>query len=107
MNLLVVSLLTMFSLSLVSDITTVALTKLSLCDSDSFDAYEKNFPDLVAIDSSGRFLTKTDFLAREKEEMSQLTKASMLSDNIWVRCLFLGPTVSVNRCSIISIYVDL
>lgn len=55
---------------------------------DSFDLYEKNFSDLVAVDSSGRYLTKTDFLAREKEEMRQLTKASPLSDNIWVRGLF-------------------
>ncbi|KAF9514621.1 hypothetical protein BS47DRAFT_1376479 [Hydnum rufescens UP504] len=65
---------------------------------DSFDVFERDHPELVAIDGRGNPKYHTDFMAREREEMRQMTQATQICDNIW-----LGNTADVpvaqNCCS--------
>ena len=48
---------------------------------------EKDFPHLVAIDSKGKLVQKIEFMEREKEEMRNLTRASEIADNVFVRAV--------------------
>ncbi|KZO91539.1 hypothetical protein CALVIDRAFT_505486 [Calocera viscosa TUFC12733] len=50
---------------------------------DAFDVIEQKYPHLVAINSRGLSKHKVDFLAREKEEMRNLTRASEISPHVW------------------------
>ncbi|KAG8904659.1 tyrosine/serine/threonine protein phosphatase pps1 [Tulasnella sp. 403] len=50
--------------------------------SDPFETFEKNYRHLVAIDSKGNLVRKTDFMEREKEEMRNLTRASEIAENV-------------------------
>jgi dual specificity MAP kinase phosphatase len=49
--------------------------------------FERDYPDLVSLDSRGKPLQHIDFMAREKEEMRQLTQATLICDNVWVRAI--------------------
>lgn len=51
---------------------------------DGFDVFEEYYPDLVAVDSSGRSAKRVDFIEREREEMQRLTKATEIDTNVWV-----------------------
>ncbi|RIA98714.1 hypothetical protein C1645_749074 [Glomus cerebriforme] len=51
---------------------------------DSFSFFEKEFPDLVAIDTQGIIRNKVNFLEQEREEMRLLTAASEISHNVWL-----------------------
>lgn len=57
---------------------------------DPFSAFERNHPELVAADSRGRAVQHTDFMAREKEEMRELTQATVIEKGVWVRLFSLG-----------------
>ena len=55
---------------------------------DPFSAFESGHPDIVATDSSGTSTGAVlDFLAQERQEMCDLSKASEIACNVW-----LGPT---------------
>lgn len=55
---------------------------------DSFSIFESRHPEVVAIDSRGTFTGAVlDFLAQERLEMCNLSKASEIAPNVW-----LGPT---------------
>lgn len=54
----------------------------------SFEDFEQDYPDLVAIDSQGKYLDHTlDFLQQERREMCAMSKASEISPGV-----FLGPS---------------
>lgn len=55
--------------------------------SDSFDVFERDHPELVAIDGRGSPIHHTDFMVREREEMRQMTQATQICDNLWVGIL--------------------
>lgn len=52
--------------------------------------FEQNHPELVAADGRGRAVQHTDFMAREKEEMRELTQASGIEKGVWVRFVSLS-----------------
>ena len=52
---------------------------------DPYEVFERYHPDLVAFDSNGNPIHHIDFMAREKKEMRQLTQATQICDNVWVR----------------------
>jgi hypothetical protein len=52
---------------------------------EPFSFFEKEFPELVAIDSKGISVNKVNFFEQEREEMRALTEASEISHNVWVR----------------------
>jgi hypothetical protein len=56
-------------------------------NADSFDVFERDFPELIEVDGRGNPKQHIDFMAREKEEMRELTQATMICQNIWVRCV--------------------
>ena len=58
---------------------------MGFTNADSFDVFERDFPELVEIDGRGNPVQHIDFMAREKEEMHELTRATMICQNIWVR----------------------
>ncbi|CAG8449901.1 2116_t:CDS:2 [Funneliformis mosseae] len=49
---------------------------------DPFSFFEKEFPELVALDSHGITRNKVNFLEKEREEMRLLTAASEISHNL-------------------------
>ncbi|EJU04824.1 hypothetical protein DACRYDRAFT_93238 [Dacryopinax primogenitus] len=51
---------------------------------DPFHVIEEKYPHLVAVDHRGLVKHKVDFIAREKEEMRNLTKASEISPHVWL-----------------------
>ncbi|CAG8459894.1 13851_t:CDS:2 [Funneliformis caledonium] len=51
---------------------------------DPFSFFEKEFPELVALDSHGITRNKVNFLEKEREEMRLLTAASEISHNVWL-----------------------
>ncbi|GBC08706.1 hypothetical protein RclHR1_08320005 [Rhizophagus clarus] len=51
---------------------------------DPFSFFEKEFPELVAIDAQGIIRNKVNFLEQEREEMRILTAASECSHNVWL-----------------------
>ncbi|TLS22641.1 uncharacterized protein PpBr36_06252 [Pyricularia pennisetigena] len=53
-----------------------------------FSSFEKNHPEIVAVDSSGRLTGRVvDIFTQERKEMYAMTKASEIAPNV-----FLGPT---------------
>ena len=55
---------------------------------DKFEEFERTFPEVVAVDSSGnRSGNVLDFFLQERKEMYTMTMASEISHNVWV-----GPT---------------
>lgn len=53
-----------------------------------FSSFEKNHPDIVAVDSSGRLTGRVvDLFTQERREMYAMTRASEIAHNV-----FLGPT---------------
>ena len=60
----------------------------------SFSEIEEKYPELVAIDSEGRSTGNAiDFTIWEKKEMSYMSKASQIANNVW-----LGPTPDSMLC---------
>ncbi|KAI9842112.1 MAG: tyrosine/serine/threonine protein phosphatase pps1 [Sclerophora amabilis] len=56
--------------------------------SGRFDKFEKSYPELIAVDSEGQGTGQVlDFFNQERLEMCSMTRASEISNNIW-----LGPT---------------
>lgn len=53
---------------------------------DSFDVFERDFPELVEVDSRGNTTQHIDLLAQTKKEKRELTRATLISQNIWVSC---------------------
>ncbi|KAG9285422.1 hypothetical protein G9A89_010897 [Geosiphon pyriformis] len=51
---------------------------------EPFSLFEKDFPELVAVDSQGAICNKINFLEQEREEMRLLTAASEISHNVWL-----------------------
>ncbi|CAG8562648.1 496_t:CDS:2 [Paraglomus occultum] len=51
---------------------------------EPFSYFEKEFPDLVSIDSQGFIRNKINFLEQEREEMRLLTAALEISTNVWL-----------------------
>jgi dual specificity MAP kinase phosphatase len=51
---------------------------------DPFEVFEKDYPHLVGVDAKANSINKLDFMAREKDEMAILTKASEVAENVWV-----------------------
>jgi len=52
---------------------------------DDIDVFERNHPELVAIDSCGRTTdNKLEFLSQEREEMRRLTAATKISENVYL-----------------------
>ncbi|CAG8591254.1 1243_t:CDS:2 [Ambispora gerdemannii] len=51
---------------------------------EPFAVFEKDFSDLVAIDSQGVMCNKINFLDQEREEMRLLTEATEISRNVWL-----------------------
>ncbi|GAA5872276.1 hypothetical protein JCM8547_004799 [Rhodosporidiobolus lusitaniae] len=52
--------------------------------SDPFSVFERDFQQLVAIDSHGFSRNRINFFEREKEEMRVLTQASEIGENVWL-----------------------
>lgn len=66
---------------------------------DSFDVFEKYYPDLIAINSNGIVENKLDFSIREAEEMRVLTTATCIAKNVYV-CTYLLPfPLSLTSCT--------
>ncbi|CAG8616303.1 7314_t:CDS:2 [Ambispora leptoticha] len=63
---------------------------------DPFTVFEKDFPDLVAIDSHGVLCNKINFLDQEREEMRLLTEATEISRNVWLGNAADVPVLSEN-----------
>ncbi len=57
----------------------------SITFADPFEVFERGHPDLIAFNSNGNSIHHIDFMAREKKEMRQLTQATQICDNVWVR----------------------
>jgi len=55
---------------------------------EPFSYFEKEFPDLISIDSQGIIRNKINFLEQEREEMRLLTAALEISTNVWVNIRF-------------------
>lgn len=53
---------------------------------EPWQAFEKDYPNLVAVDSQGYTRNRVDFVDREREEMQRLTTASAIDDNVWLGC---------------------
>ncbi|KAF9928595.1 tyrosine/serine/threonine protein phosphatase pps1 [Linnemannia zychae] len=52
---------------------------------DSFEAFEAKYPELVAITNTGKStMNKVDFWEQEREQMSLLTRASEIAPGIWL-----------------------
>ncbi|KAF8339540.1 uncharacterized protein EI90DRAFT_2249931 [Cantharellus anzutake] len=63
---------------------------------DPFEVFERDYPDLVALDTNGNPVHHIDFMAREKEEMRQLTQATQICDNLWLGNTADVPLADVN-----------
>ncbi|UZJ53863.1 hypothetical protein CBS101457_003183 [Exobasidium rhododendri] len=53
---------------------------------DSFDAFEREFPHLISVDAGGFSRNRVDFIEREREEMQRFTEATEIDDNVWMGC---------------------
>ncbi|KAA1086665.1 tyrosine/serine/threonine protein phosphatase pps1 [Puccinia graminis f. sp. tritici] len=52
--------------------------------SEPFEVFERDFSHVVAVDGWGYRRNKIDFFEREREEMAALTRATEISDNVWL-----------------------
>jgi dual specificity MAP kinase phosphatase len=69
---------------------------------DDIEVFERNHPELVAIDSCGRTTdNRLEFLNQEREEMRRLTTATKISENV-----YLGNSADVSRSVIECIDED-
>ncbi|GAA5935872.1 tyrosine/serine/threonine protein phosphatase PPS1 [Sporobolomyces koalae] len=65
--------------------------------SEPFSVFEAQHPELVALDASGFPRNYVNFFDREKHEMSALTQASLIGQNVW-----LGNTADVPKAPVHS-----
>lgn len=57
---------------------------------DDFSIFERNYPELVMWDSTGLIMQTRDFFELESKQMREMSKATEITEHIWVQRRFIS-----------------